>query len=162
MNKKEQVMTELWDLFIKIKWLDGIKMKVGLNGYYPSEIHCVEYIGENIDANVKKLAEAFNMTTSAISKLTKKMMKKGLIESYQKPDNKKEIYFRLTAQGKAINNIHEDLHQEYEARDKIVFAQITQEQYDAILCFAKMYNKHLDTEIEKLDMDITPRGPERI
>ena len=35
------------------------------------------------------------MTRGAISKITKKLIKKGIIESYQKPDNKKEIYFRL-------------------------------------------------------------------
>ncbi|MDY0393853.1 MarR family transcriptional regulator [Virgibacillus halophilus] len=33
------------------------------------------------------------MTRGAISKLTKKLMKKGFIESYQKPDNKKRNLF---------------------------------------------------------------------
>lgn len=162
MNRKDPVMTELWNLFSKRNWLDSIKMKVSLGDYYPSEIHCVEYIGKNVDSNVKTLAEAFNMTTSAISKLTKKMIKKGLIESYQKSDNKKEIYFRLTAQGEIINNIHEDLHKEYEERDKIVFEQITQEQYDAIFSFAKMYNRHLDAEIEKLGINLTVKGPDKL
>ena len=33
------------------------------------------------------------MTSGAISKIAKKLIKKGIIESCQKPDNKKEIYF---------------------------------------------------------------------
>lgn len=162
MNEKEQIMEELWNLFSKRSWIDGIKMKEKLNGYYPSEIHCVEYIGKNIDTNVKKLSEVFNMTTSAISKLTKKMIKKNLIESYQKPDNKKEIYFKLTEQGIKINNIHEQLHKEYEKRDKDVFEQITQEQYDAIISFAKLYNNHLDDIIENLDIDSSVKGPDKL
>lgn len=56
------------------------------------------------------------MTRGAISKLTKKLIKKGLIVSYQKPDNKKEIYFRLTEQGKVINKVHEKLQKEHQER----------------------------------------------
>jgi DNA-binding MarR family transcriptional regulator len=126
------------------------------------QYNCIYYIEKNVDTNLKKLADAFNMTTSAISKLTKKMIKKGLIESYQKPDNKKEIYFRLTAQGEEINSIHEELHKEYEERDKVVFEQITQEQYDAILNFTKIYNKHLDEVIENLDIDSSIKGPDKL
>ncbi|MDF2935735.1 MAG: transcriptional regulator, MarR family [Paenibacillaceae bacterium] len=60
------------------------------------------YIGNHADSNVTKLAESFYMTRSAISKITKKLMEKGLIDSYQKPENKKEIYFRLTEQGRRL------------------------------------------------------------
>ncbi|MEG0249543.1 MAG: MarR family transcriptional regulator [Peptostreptococcus sp.] len=162
MDKKELIMLELWNLFNKRSWLDGVKMKKNLSGYYESEIHCVNYIAKNTDANVKELAEAFNMTTSAISKLTKKMIKKELIESYQKTDNKKEIYFRLTEKGKEIDSIHEKLHKEYDDRDKVVFDQITQEQYDSILSFARLYNEHLDKEIKKVDIKNSIKGPDTL
>ncbi|WP_024620054.1 MarR family transcriptional regulator [Metaclostridioides mangenotii] len=154
MNKEEQVMMGFWNAFNKIIWLNSIKLKVSLNGYNPSEIHCIEYIGRNIDYNVIKLADSLYMTRSAISKLTKKLMKKGLIESYQKPDNRKEIYFRLTEKGVAINKIHEELHKEYQERDKPVFEQVTKEQFEVMISFAEKYNRHLDTEIEKLGVDL--------
>lgn len=154
MNKEEQVIMGLWDLFNKRIWLDELKMKDSLKDYKPSEVHCIEYVGENVDSNVTKLAEAFYMTRGAISKLTKKVMEKGLIESYQKPDNKKEIYFRLTEKGKAIYTVHEELHKELQERDKAVFEQMTEEQLDIILNFSEKYNKHLDVEIKKLDVGI--------
>ena len=94
------------------------------------------------------------MTRSAISKITKKLIKKGFIESYQKPDNKKEIYFRLTEQGKVIHKVHEELHKEFQERDKAVFDQVTEEQFDSMLSFVEKYSKHLDTEIKKLGIDI--------
>jgi DNA-binding MarR family transcriptional regulator len=154
MSKEEQAMIGLWDIFKKKMWLDSIKMKASLKGYNPSEIHCIAYIGEDEDSNVTKLADSFNMTRGAISKLKKKLVKKGLIESYQKPDNKKEVYFRLTEQGKAIYSIHEEMHREFKDRDQPFFEQVTEEQLDVILGFAEKYNMHLDAEIKKLGVDM--------
>lgn len=154
MNKEEQVIMGFKDLLNKMAWLNKFKMEESLKGYKPSEVHCIEYIGKNVDSNVTKLAESFYMTRSAISKLTKKLIEKGLIESYQKPDNKKEIYFRLTEQGKVIYKIHEELHQEFRERDKAIFQQVTEEQFNSMLSFVEKYSKHLDEEIKKLDVDI--------
>lgn len=67
------------------------------------------------------------MTRGAISKMAKKLIKKGIIESYQKPDNKKEIYFRLTEQRQRVYNLHEELHKEFQERDKVIFEQVTEE-----------------------------------
>ncbi|MGE6226507.1 MarR family transcriptional regulator [Paenibacillus chitinolyticus] len=149
MNKEEQVLTGFRDLFNKLVWLNKGKMENSLKGYTPSEVHCIEYIEKNVDSNVTKLAESFYMTRGAISKITKQLLKKGLIESYRKPDNKKEIYFRLTEKGKVIYTIHEDLHKEFQERDKAVFEQITEEQFDSMLSFVETYSRHLDAEIKK-------------
>ncbi len=155
MNKEEQVMMNFRDLYNKLVWLNKFKMENSLKGYKSSEVHCIEYIGRNADSNVTKLAEAFYMTSGAISKLTKKLIKKGIIESYQRPDNKKEIYFRLTSQGQAIYKIHEELHKEFQERDSAVFEQITEEQFDNMLRFVERYSRHLNSEIKKLGVDIS-------
>jgi len=154
MNKKEQVIMDFRSLFNKMAWINKLKMEDSLKEYKPSEVHCIEYIGRNVDSNVTKLAESFYMTRSAISKITKKLIEKGFIESYQKPDNKKEIYFRLTEQGKVIHKIHEELHKEFQERDKVIFDQVTEEQFDSMLSFVEKYSNHLDEEIKKLGIDI--------
>ncbi|MFJ5788543.1 MarR family transcriptional regulator [Lysinibacillus sp. NPDC093197] len=154
MNKEEQIIMGFRDLYNKMVWLNKDKMEESLKGHTPSEVHCIEYIEKNVDSNVTKLAEFFYMTRGAISKLTKKLIKKGLIESYQKADNKKEIYFKLTEQGKVIFNIHEELHKEFRERDKIVFDQITDAQLDSMLSFVEKYRAHLDAEIKKQDKDL--------
>ncbi|WP_019911006.1 MarR family transcriptional regulator [Paenibacillus sp. HW567] len=153
MNKEDQVLMGFRDLYNKMVWLNKDKMEDSLKGYTSSEVHCIEYIEKNADSNVTTLAESFYMTRGAISKLTKKLINKGLIESYQKPDNKKEIYFRLTGQGKVIYKIHEDLHTEFQERDKAVFEQVTEEQFDSMLSFLDKYSRHLDAEIKKLGVD---------
>lgn len=154
MNKEEQLIMGFRDLYNKMAWLNTFRMKDCFEDYKSSEVHCMEYIGKNAESNVTKLAEAFYMTRGAISKMTKKLIKKGVIESYQKPDNKKEIYFRLTEKGKAIFNIHEEIHQEFQERDKAVFEQVTEEQFDSMLRLVERYSKHLDEEIKKLGVDI--------
>ncbi|MBS6022702.1 MarR family transcriptional regulator [Paraclostridium sordellii] len=154
MNKEEQVIMGVRDLFNKMVWLNKFKMEESLKEYKSSEVHCIEYIGSNVDTNVTKLSEYFYMTRGAMSKLTKKLIKKGVIESYQKPDNKKEIYFRLTEQGKEVYKTHEKLHKEFQARDKSIFEQVTEEQFDSMLNFIEKYSSHLDGEIKKLGIDI--------
>jgi len=153
MNKEEKVIMGFRDLFNKLVWLNKSKMEEGLKGYKPSEVHCIEYIGKNVDSNVTKLAESFYMTRGAISKITKKLMDKGFIESYQKSENKKEIYFRLTEQGKVIDKVHDELHKEFQERDKAVFEQVTEEQFDSMLSFVEKYSSHLDAEITKQGID---------
>lgn len=158
MNKEEQLIMGFRDLYNKMVFLNKFKMEDSLKGYKSSEVHCIEYIGRIVDSNVTKLAESFYVTRGGISKITKKLIKKGYIESYQKPDNKKEIYFRLTERGKVINKVHEELHKEFQERDKAVFEQVTEEQFDSMLSFVEKYCRHLDAEIEKQGVDITNRN----
>lgn len=139
------------DLLNKWGWLNRSKMQENLEGYKSSEVHYIECIGENTDSNLTKLAESLYMTRGAVTKITRKLMEKGLIESYRKPDNRKEIYFRLTGQGKAISRIHEKLHKEFRKRDKAVFEQTSEEQFDIMLGFVTRYSRHLDAEIRKLE-----------
>ncbi|EEK50703.1 transcriptional regulator [Bacillus cereus ATCC 10876] len=129
-------------------------MEEGLKGFKSSEVHCIEYIENNADSNVTQLAEAFYVTRGAISRMTKKLIQKGLVESYQKSENKKEIYFRLTEQGKEIYKIHEDLHKEFQERDKAVFEQVTEEEFNSIISFVEKYSRHLDVEIKKQGIHI--------
>lgn len=154
MNKREEVLAGFSEVFNKRAWLNKVKMEKALAGYAASEVHCIEFIGKHKDPNVTKMAESMYMTRGAISKLTKKMLKKGYIESYQKTDNKKEIYFMLTAEGKKVFEIHERLHREFEERDEVVFEPVTDAQYDAFLKFLERYNQHLDQEIKKQDIMI--------
>ena len=154
MNKEEQVMNGFRDLYNKMVWLNKDKMEEGLKGFKSSEVHCIEHIENNADSNVTQLAEAFYVTRGAISRMTKKLIQKGLVESYQKSENKKEIYFKLTEQGKEIYKIHENLHKEFQERDKAVFEQVTEEEFDSIISFVEKYSRHLDAEIKKQGIHI--------
>lgn len=162
MSTQEKVLESLWYMFNKLIWINEYSMKKSFEEYKPSEVHCIEYIGKNKDVNVTKLAESFYMTRGAISKLAKKLSAKGLIESYQKPENKKEIYYKLTERGWRIFNIHEKLHTEFSNRDKIVFEDFSKDELDIIIRFAKQYDLHLSNKIEELGIDSKAGGFEKL
>lgn len=162
MSIEKHIMESLWELFNKMIWLNEQSLKKALNGYKPSEIHCLDYIGTHSDPNVTQLANAFYMTRGAISKLTKKLIDKDLIEGYQKTGNRKEVYFRLTQKGLGIFSIHKKLHHEFDERDRFVFEQMTKEEMESVLKFSETYNKHLDRELLKLGLDMKSAGIDRL
>lgn len=159
MSQQKEILEEFRTVFNKLVWLNRSEMEEQLKGHKPSEVHAIEYIGKHTDPNVTRLAEAFYMTRGAISKITKKLLDKGLIESYQSPENKKEIYFKLTPKGREIFDVHENLHRTFRERDDVVFEKITDEQFKSMSRFLDTYSRHLDAEIHK--QGIRPEdGPE--
>ncbi|MBC6498231.1 MarR family transcriptional regulator [Weissella confusa] len=73
------------------------KLQLVLNEFRHPEVETLEFIANHPDdANVTKLAEYSDMTRGAITKITNKMIEKGLVTDYKKPENKKERYFTLT------------------------------------------------------------------
>ncbi|MGG2060634.1 MarR family transcriptional regulator [Priestia megaterium] len=143
MDKRQQLMSELMDLCNEIIWRNKPEVELALKDYTLSEIELIENISLIPNANVTKLAAASYMTRGAISKLTKKLIAKNMIESYQSVENKKEIYFRLTTNGQKINDVHQELHQSFLERDKEVFKYMTDEEFDTIFRFIGRYGHHL-------------------
>jgi DNA-binding MarR family transcriptional regulator len=117
--------------------------------YQISEVHCIELIGKMKDANVTRLAEAFYMTKGAISKIIKKLLRYGAIESYQKSENKQKIFYKLTPLGNDINKDHEELLKKLIERDRSVFQQLNEQEKDSVIKFLEIYNAHLESELQK-------------
>ena len=93
MNKEQLMMKNFRDIFNKIAWLNKGKMEEALKGNKPSEVHCIEAIEELNEPNVRRLTEALFMTRGAISKLTKRLEQRGLIESYKNLIIKRKFIF---------------------------------------------------------------------
>ncbi|EHI96839.1 regulatory protein MarR [Clostridium sp. DL-VIII] len=81
-------------------------------GLMLSEIHTINCIGKNQLTNATFISKELGMTKGAISKITSKLLKKELIKGNHLENNKKEIYYTLTAKGKEIFKIHEILHKD--------------------------------------------------
>lgn len=144
MDRGEQLISALWDMMNKRRALEHQALKHLSPDLNPSEVRCIDYVGAHTNVNATRLAEAFYMTTGAASKLTKKLLSKGLISRFQKLENRKEVYFRLTPEGETIFKAHAALQEEFAARDEAVFHQLTEEDYETILSFARNYSAHLE------------------
>lgn len=121
-----------------------------LHGYGYSEIHCIDAIGSMHKPNVTKIASCLNMTRGAISRLAKKQIAQGLIESYSSKDNKKELYFRLTEKGEALFMEHKKRHAAWKERDSKFFRQYPEDKLSAICIFFESFNAYLNEQIDLL------------
>ena len=150
MDSRLKLISEMVDLTNEITWRNKPKLEQVLEGYSLNEIDLIEKVASIPNPNVTKLANASYMTRGAISKLTKKMITNGLLESYQKPENKKERYFCLTAEGQRINKMHQKLHEEFLKENEVVFQQMTKEEFDTVFRFIGRFRENLKrTKLEK-------------
>ena len=95
----------------------------------------------------------YSETRGAISKMTKKLLAKGLIEKYTLETNKKEVYFKLTERGKVLFKEHEKRHKQWEKRDMQFLSRYSKEETDTILKFMQEFNVYLDEQIEQYITD---------
>jgi DNA-binding MarR family transcriptional regulator len=144
MFQQAEILSNLTDLHNKINYYYRPQMESAFSEISFSEIESIELIALLDYPNVTKLAEALYVTRGAISKVTKKLLKKGLIESFKSPENKKEVYFRLTQAGTEINNRHEAMHKKFLKHDEVVFEELSEQESEIILNFLEKYNHHLD------------------
>jgi DNA-binding MarR family transcriptional regulator len=78
----------------------------GLSLFY-AEIQLIMVIKANEGANAGSLARIMRVTSGAVSQIAGKLLKKELIESYRLPENRKEVFFRLTESGKKVVRAHQ-------------------------------------------------------
>ncbi|MED1791696.1 MarR family transcriptional regulator [Brevibacillus nitrificans] len=110
-----------------------------------TELHVIQSIGEKGNVNVTSLAQRIGVTKSAISKITSKLLKKGLIDRYQLEDNQKEVFFRLTSGGESVFSFHEIFHRRLERQMLSFLSQYS----DSELEFLQRVMRDATVEMEK-------------
>lgn len=75
-----------------------------------AECHVIDCIGRSKTSNNTAISKKLNITKGGISKITAKLEKKDMVETYRLETNRKEIYFRLRPLGQKIFEIHNTLH----------------------------------------------------
>jgi len=84
-------------------------------------IHLIDVIGKHPDYNATQIAEVLGNTKGAVSQMTAKLERKGLIRRQKSTANEKELTFLLTESGQKVFDGHERLHAElYQRLDEIL------------------------------------------
>jgi DNA-binding MarR family transcriptional regulator len=117
------------------------------------EVHCIDYIENHADLNVTQLAKKLRVTRSAISKTTKKLIEDGAIVSYRKPDNKKEIFFKLTDIGRRIYAEHKKMHQNRIEQDRMFFQKLGEEEKEQLIILLNRIYEQIALELKKLGLE---------
>lgn len=150
MKEHEQLLKEIALMLERQDMLSALTESQCLDEYGYSETHCIDFIGRLELPNVTKIAEHMRMTRGAISKMTKKLLAKGLIEKYTLETNKKEIYFRLTEAGKVLFDEHDKRHKRWEKRDMEFLERYPLEKVETVSTFMKEFNEYLESQIKEL------------
>lgn len=148
MKEHRILLEEIASMLQRQEMLTKLTESVCLEEYSYSETHCIDYIGKTELPNVTKIADNMQMTRGAISKMTKKLLAKGLIEKYSLESNKKEIYFRLTESGMELYKEHEKRHKLWEKRDSKFLERYSKDELGIITKFMKEFNLYLEEQIE--------------
>ncbi len=77
---------------------------------YQSEMAVLDVINLSPEMNVSAISEKLNVTKSAVTQISAKLMEKGLIEKHTVGQNKKEKFFHLTEAGKQVCDGYVNFH----------------------------------------------------
>ncbi len=66
-----------------------------------SDISLLKCVQHNEDAKASDLSQYLGVTNGAVAQFARKLEDKGYLEPYRITGNKKEVYYRLTADGEA-------------------------------------------------------------
>ena len=129
--------------------LSKLREDQSLRGYNNSELHIIAAIGDLEQPNVTSLADYMGMTRGGICKNIKKLTEAGLISSYQRDGNVKNIYYRLTDAGRMIYERHAEAHKAWIARDMAFMEGFSDKYLGQVADFMKQYIEHIDRSIEE-------------
>lgn len=120
-----------------------------LHEYSYSEIHTVAAIAELQEPNVTSIAQRMKMTKGAISKIMKRLLSAGVIESYQLANNRQKVFYSLTPKGRFLYEEHEKRHNLWLQRDELFLSRYSKRQLEFITTFMTNFNRYLQEQINE-------------
>jgi len=112
MKKHMKIIEKIIYLLNKFNQVNKIPRDYGTgNLLHRSEIHTIEAIKNHENLNASEFSSVLGITNGAVTQIISKLKKKGLVEQYNVTNNKKEVYYRLTAKGMIANFGHAKHHE---------------------------------------------------
>lgn len=93
-----------------------------------SDIDVISIIAQYPDVRSKDLLQYTNLGQSAISKITNKLVKYKFVEKYNRSDNRKDVYLKLTREGQQVATVHDRYHHEKEDRLRRIIGNYADEE----------------------------------
>lgn len=111
---------------------------------YPSEIHLLLVIKNDIDSNATKIAKQLGLTKGAVSQTLSRLEKKGIIFKTKDPYNKNELNLSLTDFGKEAYELCQTTKMAFiEAHDELL-STLNSKEKEVVLNFLLHMEKAID------------------
>jgi DNA-binding MarR family transcriptional regulator len=115
---------------------------------YPSEIHLLLVIKNDMDSNATKIAKQLGLTKGAVSQTLSRLEKKGIISKTKDPYNKNELHLSLTDVGKEAYELCQSTKMAFiEAHDELL-AKLNSKEKEVVLNFLL----HMEKTIDELEL----------
>ncbi|MCT4591998.1 MAG: MarR family transcriptional regulator [Candidatus Gracilibacteria bacterium] len=111
---------------------------------HSSEIHLIDYIGQNSNAKPSDVARGFDITRGAVSQAISKLEQKSLLRKIPHPENRKEVMLSLTEKGKKAYRKHKKIHEDLNEGLTRELANIEPEQIEYVEKVLRKIELHID------------------
>jgi DNA-binding MarR family transcriptional regulator len=115
---------------------------------YPSEVHLLLVIENDIDTNATEIAKQLHLTKGAVSQTLSRLEKKGIIIKSKNPYNKNELTLSLTDFGKEAYQLCQSTKMAFIEAHDVLLAKLNPKEKEVILNFLQ----HLERTIDDLDL----------
>ncbi|WP_163469237.1 MarR family winged helix-turn-helix transcriptional regulator [Fusobacterium sp. IOR10] len=109
-----------------------------------SDIHLIEFIGNNNTTYVSQIANENKITKGAVSQSVKKLEEKGYLYKTIDVDNKSREFIRLTDKGNIAYKDHKNYHKKIDSEVSSILKDFSIEEQRGILLFLKRIEKKWD------------------
>ncbi|WP_419788283.1 MarR family winged helix-turn-helix transcriptional regulator [Pseudodesulfovibrio sp.] len=131
--------------FAKYSLIDHKSKDFGVGvSLYPSEIHLVSRVDGREGIGVTELAEEMGITKGAVSQLVSKLVKKGMLSKTPSPENRARVVIRTTERGHIASVNHLEFHRQHDRGFWEYLAELSDEDYAAVVRVGKQMNHWMD------------------
>ena len=107
-----EVRGRLFDVIHLLEENQRLPRQYGQHLLYHAEAAFLGAVQAFPDANMSDMSDRLRITKGAVTQLHAKLAAKGLVETYIRPGNRKEKYFRLTSEGEAVRAAYMLFHEQ--------------------------------------------------
>lgn len=93
-----------------------------------SDLDVIALINANENQRISDLLPYTDLTQGAVSKILNRLVRYGFVEKYHQPQNKKDTYLKLTADGQKVADGHAQYHEHQQAELQAVVAAYTEDE----------------------------------
>ena len=117
-----------------------------------ASLHLIEMIGNNSEMNTTEIAAKLGITKGAVSQMTGKLCKKGLMEKQKIKGNEKEVYLVLTPLGEEIFEEHEKLHKKMYGEMELLLNEFSEKDMEKLHAFFQHIQTYMDEYSKELSL----------
>lgn len=106
--------------------------------------HILDTLNKQSELTGIKIAQQLGVTRGGITRAARKMQDADLIYTTRHPDNKKNIYYRLTPKGQQLADLHSKMHAElYLQLQNKISDEFSNEELDSIIRFLEYIKENV-------------------